>query len=111
MTFGERLTALRKERGYKSRRELGEATGVPETTLRHYEAGDREPGHTFIRQMAAFFGVSADYMLGLTDDRTPQIGPEADWLLSRYAMLNGRQKQLVHALIEAMIEKSDEVKS
>ena len=49
MTFGERLTQLRKENGYSTRNEFAEKLGIPNTTLRNYEIGVREPGHTFFK--------------------------------------------------------------
>lgn len=69
MTFGERITQLRKETGYKTRKEFAEKLGIPETTLRNYETDVREPGHTFLKQISDFFSVSADYLLGLTTER------------------------------------------
>ncbi|MCM1181490.1 MAG: XRE family transcriptional regulator [Clostridium sp.] len=69
MTFGERLTQLRKEHGYTTRKSFAQKLNIPETTLRNYETDEREAGHTFLKQMADFFDVSCDYLLGLTDDK------------------------------------------
>ena len=69
MTFGERLTELRISNGYPKRNELAEKLGIPSTTLRNYETGAREPGHTFLKQISEFFNVSVDYLLGLTDEK------------------------------------------
>ena len=69
MTFGERLTSLRKEYGYKSRNDFAIKLGIPSTTLRNYETNAREPGHTFLKQISEFFNVSVDYLLCLTDDK------------------------------------------
>lgn len=69
MTFGARITQLRKERGYKTRKELADKLNIPETTLRNYETDAREPGHTFLKQLSDFFDVSTDYLLGLTNEQ------------------------------------------
>lgn len=69
MTFGKRLTQLREENGYNTRKKFAEKLSIPETTLRNYETDAREPGHTFLKQMSDFFNVSADYLLGLTEER------------------------------------------
>lgn len=69
MTFGERLTQLRKENGYSTRKSFAEKLNIPETTLRNYETNEREAGHTFLKQMSDFFDVSCDYLLGLTDEK------------------------------------------
>lgn len=71
MTFGERLIELRKERGFTSRSDFADYIGMPSTTLRNYETNVREPGHIFLKQMADIFHVSIDYLLCMTDDRTP----------------------------------------
>lgn len=71
MTFGERLIGLRKERGFNNRSEFADYIGMPSTTLRNYETNAREPGHVFLKQMADIFHVSIDYLLCMTDDRTP----------------------------------------
>ena len=69
MTFGERLTQLRKENGYSTRKSFAEKLNIPETTLRNYETDEREAGHTFLKQMADFFNVSCDYLMGVTEER------------------------------------------
>lgn len=71
MTFGERLIELRKERGFTNRSDFADYIGMPSTTLRNYEKNDREPGHIFLKQMADIFHVSVDYLLCITEDRTP----------------------------------------
>lgn len=69
MTFGERLTELRKENGYTTRNEFADRLKIPSTTLRNYETDAREPGHTFLKQISEMFNVSVDYLLCLTDDK------------------------------------------
>lgn len=69
MSFGERLTQLRIENGYSTRKSFAEKLDMPETTLRNYETDAREPGHTFLKQISDFFNVSCDYLLCLTDER------------------------------------------
>lgn len=69
MNFGERLTELRISNGYSKRNEFADKLGIPSTTLRNYEIGVREPGHTFLKQISEIFNVSVDYLLGLTDEK------------------------------------------
>lgn len=69
MTFGERLTDLRISNGYAKRNEFADKIGIPSTTLRNYETGAREPGHTFLKRVSELFNVSVDYLLGLTDEQ------------------------------------------
>lgn len=74
---GKRIMELRKEQGYK-RDDFAKKLGIPPTTLRNYELGIHEPGHSFIIQMAQTFHVSTDYLLGLSEDRTPEHLPSAE---------------------------------
>lgn len=67
-TFHERLRQLRKERGITLER-LAEILKTTKSTLSRYENGVREPTIKFIQQLADFFEVSTDYLLGRTDIR------------------------------------------
>jgi len=67
MTFGERLTGLRKKRGF-TRVAFADYIGIPSATLRNYEKDIREPSYAFLRHMTEIFKVSLDYLLCLTDD-------------------------------------------
>ncbi len=50
-----------------TQRELAEKLGMNAVTYLHYEKGQREPPLSVLADMARFFGVSVDYLLGLTD--------------------------------------------
>lgn len=64
--FGERLKELRLEKG-ASLKEVGDAVGVTLNTISNYERGVREPDFEILRALCGFFGVSADYLIGLSD--------------------------------------------
>jgi len=66
--FVSRLTSLRHERGV-SQKEVAEALGVSQTLLSHYEKGIRECGLDFIRKASNYYDVTADYLLGLSENR------------------------------------------
>ena len=77
MTFGERITELREEMGFHTRKSFAEKLGIPETTLRNYETNAREPGHTFLKQISDLFEVSTDYLLGLTNEKAHRKIPDS----------------------------------
>ena len=64
--LGERLKELREERGY-TQKQLSEELGINSVTYLHYEKEQREPPLSLLADMAVFFGVSVDYLLGLND--------------------------------------------
>ena len=65
-TFSETMSALRRARGYSQRRAAADLN-ISQALLSHYENGAREPGLDFVRRACAYYGVSADYLLGLSD--------------------------------------------
>ena len=67
-SFPETLSALRRERNISQRCAAAEL-GISQALLSHYENGAREPGLAFVCRACDYYGVSADYLLGRTDDR------------------------------------------
>ena len=65
----ERIMGLMKERGL-SGIQLSAKIGLSKNAVSEWKAGKAKPGHDAIIKLASFFEVSADYLLGLTDDRT-----------------------------------------
>ncbi len=66
--FCKNLASLRRERGM-SQREVAEVLQISQALLSHYENGAREPGLAFVCRACDYYGVSADYLLGRTDER------------------------------------------
>lgn len=67
-SISSRLVALRKEKSL-SQKEAAEYLGVSQALLSHYEKGIRECGLDFLCRASAFYDVSADYLLGLSDTK------------------------------------------
>lgn len=64
--FAARLSMLRKRSGM-SQKSAAERLGISQALLSHYEKGKRECGLDFVITASSVFGVSADYLLGLSD--------------------------------------------
>lgn len=70
-TIQERLWDLRKEKGLNLE-ELAAATGLSKSALGSYEKDElKEISHKSLVELAKFYGVSADYILCLTENRNP----------------------------------------
>ena len=74
---GERITVLREARGL-SQRDLSDELAklglvVRRETITQWENGTRDLKTEYLAKLSEFFGVSADWLLGLTDapERTP----------------------------------------
>lgn len=72
IVFPRVLTLLRKESGI-SQKQAAADLGVSQALLSHYEKGIRECGLDFIVRVADYYGVSCDYLLGRTPDRSGVI--------------------------------------
>ena len=69
LKLAERLHMLRKERGL-TQEEAGKEMEISINSYRRYEKNQREPTAPTLVQMADFYGVSVDYLLGRSDVRT-----------------------------------------
>ncbi len=67
--FSRILTLLRKEKGISQKAAAAELN-ISQALLSHYEKGIRECGLDFVIRAADFYGVSCDYLLGRSPERT-----------------------------------------
>jgi len=64
--FAQRLRDLRLQKGLKQS-EIAEKLNISFKTLSAYETGRAQPSMDMLERIAAFFNVSVDYLLGLSD--------------------------------------------
>ena len=67
--FADRFIELR---GKRTQDEFAKFLGISRPTVGFYESGQRIPDALVLRQIAEKCNVSADYLLGLTDEKTPE---------------------------------------
>ncbi len=67
MLFGERLKELRTEKNI-GQNALAVALELSNASVSYWETGKQIPSAEVIFKLARFFDVSADYLLGLTDN-------------------------------------------
>jgi len=60
--------ALRKEKGL-TQKDITNTLKIPYSTYRRYEAGERSPDVPLLIQIADFYQVSIDFLVGRTDAR------------------------------------------
>ena len=63
-----RIRDLREDSD-RSQREVAELLYIRRTVYRRYETGEREPTASVLIQIADFYGVSIDYLVGRTEKR------------------------------------------
>ncbi|MCM1546568.1 MAG: helix-turn-helix domain-containing protein [Clostridiales bacterium] len=64
--LGKRLKELRTEKGY-TQKQFADIFGINSVTYLHYEKEQREPPLSLLADIAEFYGVTVDYLLGLSD--------------------------------------------
>jgi transcriptional regulator with XRE-family HTH domain len=84
--FSETMSELRKKRG-ASQRTAAADLGISQALLSHYENGAREPGLSFVCRACDYYGVSADYLLGRTDDPSGAASPKLSALAEQLRAL------------------------
>ena len=72
--FSETMSELRRKKG-ASQRTAAADLGISQALLSHYENGAREPGLDFVCRACEYYGVSADYLLGRTDEPGGETAP------------------------------------
>ena len=69
--FSERLKFLRLQSGI-SQKQIADDTKISLSLYQYYEYGQREPGIENFYKLCNYLQVSADYLLGLSDDMQNQ---------------------------------------
>ena len=100
--FPGRLRTARELRG-ESQAALAQATGLPATSISHFEGGTRKPSFDNLKRLADHLRVSADYLLGRTDNIE---GTESSDMLARHASkLTTADRQLMEGFMQLLIDK------
>lgn len=66
--FSEILSKMRKERGVSQKKAAADL-GISQALLSHYEKGIRECGLDFVIKCSKYYGVTTDYLLGVSENR------------------------------------------
>ena len=64
--FAEKLKELRQEKGL-SMKQLAKEIGTTDAAISNWENQINEPKISYLKEIAKFFRVSSDYLLGLED--------------------------------------------
>lgn len=107
--FSERVAALRSEKGL-TQGALAEALGISRQSVTQYENGIRVPDIEVFRKFTGYFGVTADYLLGISDHRTTETAGIGDKLgLSDEAIILLSNIQEYKKIYNDTTRKNDEI--
>ena len=103
-----RLKQLREER-HLSQAGLALNLNLSQSTVSAYEVGDLTPDLETLVAIAQFFGVSLDYLAGLTEQKRlmaqSDLSPEELAHLYAYRQLNPRQQERVEAYMDGLRDR------
>ena len=107
LTLQEKLRDLREEKGMKLE-ELSKEIGISKSALGRYENEEgSEIGHKHICMLANYYNVSADYLVGLSENRNPVNAEVRDLHLQDKTIELLAGGKLNNRLICEMIEHDD----
>jgi transcriptional regulator with XRE-family HTH domain len=102
MPFAERLTTLRKKRGF-TQESLGEAIGITKTQIYRYESGGSQPTLDVIKNLAIALSVTTDELIFEANERQPD---ESLFLLMEgIAGLDPDEKHVIKEMVEGILLK------
>ena len=100
----QRLYELRRAKNITQQR-LAIDLGVDQAYISSYECGKYLPTIEVLLKLAEYFGVSTDYLLGLSDIKTPikfVADDQSAYLLSLFESLPGNYRDRVVGYAEAL---------
>ncbi len=102
MIVGQRLRTLRKKQKITAE-ELGGYLGVSGQQVLRYETNQNDMTTDNLVKIANFFDVSADYLLGMTDNPVPYENRKGllTWRIDVSAMLNVFQPEFIGRLVRS----------
>jgi len=75
--FGENLKSLRKSRDL-TQKDFGARVGLSKAVVSKYENGMGYPSFDMLVRIAQYFGVTTDYLLGVTRGKTLEVSDLTD---------------------------------
>ena len=99
MDFGQRLAALRRERGL-TQPALADRVSIHVSQLRRYEAGTSQPTLDVLRRLATELAISADVLIFDPDERDTNIPDELRHHLEAITQLDPDEQAVIRTLIE-----------
>lgn len=105
--FPERLRAARDLRGW-SQNDLAARSGMPQSSVGHFEGGTRKPSFDTLRKLANALEVTTDYLLGRVDD--PGRAEAGDPLFRDIGKLSGGDRELAKDFLNMLAARNQSKK-
>ena len=106
--MSSRILELIKTHGV-SASQLVTELGLNSTAVSEWKSGKTKPRAEHIAKLAIFFGVTSDYLLGLTDNPNPPenvlpyVSPEEFAIIEKLRSLPSEKRQTVETLLNQLL--------
>lgn len=111
LSFGERLRKIRRDH-FIRQKQLADFLNIAVSTLSQYENNKRHPNYDILTQIALYFNVSSDYLLGIEESKREAITQKIDAI---DGALNGNlsYSDLIHKITDHLstINENNDTKS
>lgn len=94
-----RVRQLRQEQNWRQA-DLAERLHTKQQTIARYETGERGLDVPTIHKLCDLFGVSADYLLCRSDQRSPEITEEEAALIQAYRRADADAREMVNLALK-----------
>ena len=105
----ENLKKLREEAGL-SQQKLANQLGLAQQSIYSYENDVYEPDIATLKQMAAFFNTSVDYLIGNAEIRNKiekvekyELNQEESDAIEKYRSLSEKDRKSLHLILDSLI--------
>jgi len=108
--IAERLKTLRRELGI-TKRELVSRVPLNYSTYANYESGFREPNSEVLQLLSSHFGVSIDFLLGVSDNRKKAdeiaiLNESEHEHITNYRRLDSHGREMVDIVLQKELERT-----
>jgi len=107
MTFGQRLIEAREAKKM-NQKQLAEALGITPTRLNYWEKDKRQPDVSMIQALAETLDVSADFLIGNANRKSPTLSGEALRLAKDYDELDDHGQRTVRVVADEELVRMKE---
>ena len=100
--FGDRLKKLRKEKNL-TQTDIAEMFNISTNAVYSWEVGKSQPSIEIITELAQYFGVTTDYLLGFNQEDKDNI-ERLKIALKEAGMLNGENENMTKEDFEKALQ-------
>ncbi len=105
----ENLRKLRENAGL-SQQKLANQLGLTQQSIHSYESGIYEPDIATLKQLAAYFDTSVDYLIGNTDIRRKiekvdrhELNPDEAEIIKKYRSLSKKSRKSLQLILDSLL--------